>query len=121
LLLALPLALVSIAPAREAVTLEGHWVWDALGHDGRLAAVFTPTGEGTWDVAFHFEYQGKHIYRGTAEGSLTEGSLRGEVIDDTGERTFSFRGKFRKGRFRGTHSETTGGGRRRTGTLTLRG
>ncbi len=116
----LSLALVGWTVAGEPRTFRGHWEWAATGDSGSLEAVFTPTGEGTWDVSFHFNFQGPHVFSGTAEGSLDDGKLTGTVIDEDDERSFSFRGMFRNGKLRGTHFEVTGGSRRRTGTLSLR-
>jgi hypothetical protein len=120
-MLVLTIVFAPAAPAQESHTLEGHWIWDALGDTGSVEAVFTPTGEGTWEVAFHFNYRGAHVYKGTAEGSLSDGELNGEVAADDQDRTFSFRGRVRKGKFRGTHFETTGGSRRKTGSLSMKG
>lgn len=67
----------------------------------------------------------RHGYHeGTAQGSLSEGSLEGEVDDgDDGEqkRTYRFRGTFENGEFVGTHAKvSTEGEPRDLGTLTLR-
>ena len=88
-----------------------------------LRAEFTPSGrEGRWEVVFHFRFNGaQHAYRGTAEGSLDQGALRGSVQGGR-RRTFSFAGNLSGGVFEGTHAEE--GGRRgggRTGRLTLQG
>jgi hypothetical protein len=89
--------------------------------DGDVTADFTATGSDTWDVAFHFRFDGqRHVYRGTAQGSLTAGRLAGEVATENGGRRFSFDGAFSQGWFRGTHYEVKRGRSERTGTLTLR-
>lgn len=87
-----------------------------------LRAEFTPTGrDGRWEVAFHFRFNGaQHVYRGTAEGKLEGGELRGTVRGSR-QRTFTFACRHDRGQFRGTHAEVgsrRGGGN--TGTLTLR-
>lgn len=102
-------------------TLTGTFHWTGGEDKGDLEAVFTPTSEGKWDVAFHFEFDGRpHTYAGTAEGTLA-GDLKGRVRSDAGNRTFTFKGTFAGGVFRGTHAEIAGGGQHPTGTLTLRG
>ena len=55
------------------VTMNGGFVWerDDGKQEGDLAAVLTPTGDGTWDVAFSFDWEdGPHVYTGTCSGSL---------------------------------------------------
>jgi hypothetical protein len=107
----------------EDVTLNGSFVWenDEGEHKGDLKAVLTPTGEGTWSVAFHFDWEdGPHVYRGTCSGSLG-GDLSGEVTSD-GERKmqFTFSGAFEGGSFSGTHNFVDkDGAQKRAGTLTL--
>lgn len=108
--------------AQEARTLTGEYVWSGGGTGGDLEAVFTPAAEGTWDVEFRFEHRGKpHIYTGTAEGSVSEGPLRGTVLNENKKRTFTFEGEFKDGTFRGTHSEIEEGKEKSTGTMTLLG
>ena len=47
----------------ETETLNGHFVWNNRGTKGDLEAVFSATGEGQWDVAFHFSFRGKpHVH-----------------------------------------------------------
>lgn len=87
-----------------------------------LRAVFTPTGERTWEVVFHFNFNGRnHQYTGVAEGGLLEGALSGRVENQGGRRTFTFRGEFEQGKFKGEHFETTRGREEKTGSLTLKG
>lgn len=115
----------AIADDAASVTLEGDFVWERSdgNHEGDLKAVFTPTGDGEWDVAFHFEWQdGPHVYAGTAKGSLTSGALEGEVENDNEERktTFRFQGSFEDGTFTGTHAAIGKDGELKdTGTLSL--
>ena len=108
-------------PAEEnARTFKGHYRWAAIDEAGDVEAVFLPTGEETWEVSFHFEFRGSpHTYIGTAEGSVTDGKLTGEVFNERETRKFGFRGMVKEGKFRGTHFETTGGSRLRTGTLSM--
>ena len=111
-----------VTGADEPRTLKGSFEWTDAGRTGDLSAVFTPTGEGKWNVAFHFEFRGKpHIYAGTAEGTLAGGDLKGRVLNDEKNRTFSFTGAFTDGEFRGTHAEVGDDGEHATGTLTLKG
>ena len=108
-LVILSLALVLPSNAEETVTLTGEFLWTQRGNNGELEAVFTPTGKGEWDVAFHFDFRGAaHVYSGTARGSLSEGEFSGKVENEDQRRTFEFEGEFRDGLFSGTHAETTG-------------
>ena len=100
-------------------TLNGEFDWNGRAQ-GPLEAVFTPTGDGSWDVAFHFEFRNKpHTYSGTATGSLSDGELNGQVQNEDQKRSFEFRGTFADGKFKGTHEETTPGRARDTGSMTL--
>ena len=119
-LLALLVASMSFAAAEETRKFTGHYQWDGQDLSGNLEAVFTPTGESTWGVTFHFTFQGPHTFVGTAEGSLKTGKLEGTVFNERETRTFAFRGTIKKGKFRGAHFETTGGAPRTTGTLSMR-
>ena len=109
--------------AGDDVTLEGGFVWerDDGNTDGPLKAILTPTGEGSWDVKFHFDWEdGPHVYSGTCSGSL-DGDLAGDIVGD-GERKMKFRfsGKFEDGTFNGTHSFVDDeGGLKDSGTLSL--
>ena len=108
--------------AEEERTLTGTYLWEDRGRGGDLEVVFTPTTEGVWDVAFHFTFRDKpHVYSGTAEGSLSDGGLKGKVFNENKKRTFTFSGEFKDGEFNGTHAEIKGGKENRTGTLTLGG
>ena len=108
--------------AEGAQTLHGEFAWTQRNQSGDLEAVFTPTGEGTWDVSFRFEFRNSpHTYSGTAQGSLDDGELKGTVTNEDGRRTFTFEGNFTDGEFSGTHAETTGGKPASTGTLKLSG
>ena len=108
--------------AEDATTLTGEYVWTHRDAGDALEAVFIPAGEAKWNVAFHFNFRDKpHTYSGTAEGSLSEGKLEGEVRNESKERLFVFSGQFENGKFEGTHAEIRDGGKRDTGTLTLSG
>jgi hypothetical protein len=112
---------VASSAADDMVTMTGEYYWEE-GHDeGVLKKVeFTPTGEGAWDVAFYFSFRGRdHIYKGTAEGSLTEGALEGNIRNENEERSFTFSGEFADGTFTGEHSETEGSSSWSTGTMSL--
>ncbi|ANM30095.1 hypothetical protein ABI59_11700 [Acidobacteria bacterium Mor1] len=121
-MLGMALLALTAAPAisGDARTLKGEYVWNAMDGGGPLEAVFTPTGEGQWQVDFNFSFRGEdHTYSGTAEGALGSGTLKGEVMNESKKRTFTFEGSFEDGTFSGTHAETTPGRARDTGTLTL--
>lgn len=128
LLTASSLLLGTLAPSSHTLADDGKQTLTGLFDSGYqdkvrpLRAVFTPTGEGAWDVVFHFKFNGAdHQYRGVAEGGLREGLLSGRVENEGGRRTFSFRGEFKNGKFKGEHFETTRGREERTGSLTLKG
>jgi hypothetical protein len=105
----------------EERTLTGSYHWTDGGRKGDLKAVFTPTGEARWNVAFYFEFSGEpHVYSGTAEGTLAGGVLKGRVLNDGRNRSFTFAGTFTEGEFRGTHAETTDDGEHATGSLSLK-
>ncbi len=106
----------------ETTTLTGEFVWGRRGNSGDLEAIFIAAGEGEWTVDFHFFFRDKaHVYSGTAEGSLSEGTLRGTVQNENKQRTFTFEGEFQDGAFKGTHAEVEDGEEHRTGTLELSG
>jgi hypothetical protein len=103
-----------------AQTLKGTYIWEQAQETGALEAIFTPDGAGHWKVAFHFTFQGEaHVYSGTADGSLTNGSLAGRVQTDSGKGVFTFSGEFKDGKFQGSHARLTAGNEERTGTLSL--
>lgn len=110
--------------AGNDVTLAGGFVWERPNEkiDGKLEAVFTPTGDNRWDVAFHFEWEnGPHTWLGTAEGSLQSGEFSGKVVsDDDRQARFQFKGTFEGGTFSGTHAQVLeNGSLRDTGTMRL--
>lgn len=112
----------ALSLARDAThTLTGAFVWNNEDRTGDLEAKFTESGDGTWDVAFRFEWEGKpRVFSGTAEGSLSDGKLSGEVQTESKEHTFVFAGRFAEGSFSGTHAAIGKDGEKRdTGTLTL--
>lgn len=125
ILAALALSPLSIQSARaeaEKRTLTG--LYGSGFQDGPrpLRAVFTATGERTWDVVFYFVFNGRnHEYRGIAEGDLLEGPLSGRVQNEPRRRTFTFRGEFEDGTFQGDHFEISRGRERKTGSLSLGG
>jgi len=119
-LIAASILTAGLLAAEESTTLQGEFVWNARGSAGDLEAVFTPTGENTWNVDFHFEFRGDaHTYSGSAEGSLSKGTLKGEVQNENKERNFTFEGKFNDGQFKGKHAEVKDGKAQHTGSLTL--
>ena len=110
------------SPADATRTLNGEYHWTGRDNRGDLEAVFTPAGDGKWEIAFHFSFRGKdHVYSGTAEGSLSDGSLAGKVFNENQKRTFTFSGEFKDGKFSGDHAEIGEGRKQATGTLTLGG
>lgn len=103
--------------ASETRTAKGQYVWND-DSPGAIEATFTPASEGNFAVDFRFRFDGRdRHWRGTAEGSLEAGELRGTVRE--GRRTFRFSGKVAEGVFRGRHVEVYGDREEDTGSLTL--
>lgn len=101
-------------------TFAGSYLWEQAKVDGTLQAEFKPTGELSWDVSFHFTFNGSPLtYTGTAQGHLDNGTLEGRVEATGRQRTFTFKGEFKGGKFTGTHADVSRGREERTGTLTL--
>lgn len=109
----------------QEVTLTGSFVWARTDGDrtGDLEAVFTPSEEHDWTVAFHFVWEDKdHVYLGTADGNLETGTLRGTAEHLAEDRviTFRFEGEFDEGTFQGSHGWLKDDGTlEHGGTLTL--
>ena len=103
----------------ETVTLTGEYVWNR--EKGALEAVFLGAGEGSWEVSFHFSWDGQpSVWKGTAEGSLFEGKLKGKAHPDGRQSpSLMFHGSFVKGTFEGTYDGPGDDERRETGALTL--
>lgn len=125
ILAALALVLLLAAPQTPAApdtprTLSGSYVWEQADHKGTLEAEFKPAGDLHWEVSFHFTFNGSPLtYTGTADGHLDDGALEGRVEATGRQRTFTFKGEFKGGKFTGTHADVTRGREDRTGTLTL--
>ena len=116
----LAVGVAEAAKAGEKQSFKGTYTSDREQGKTKLKATFAPTGPGTWTVKFRFFSHGSgHVFSGTAEGSLSAGSLRGTVKTSDQTRTFTFHGQFSEGRFEGTHAEVLEEGERPTGTLTL--
>ena len=109
-------------PADGKVIMTGEYVWNRqAGKPGDIRAEFVPIKEGEWQVSFFFKMRGdKHVYTGTAFGSLTDGELRGKVQNERKNRTWRFSGQVSSGHFQGTHAEINRKGRESaTGTIRL--
>jgi hypothetical protein len=120
-ILLLLLGLGSLPAMASPTTLRGDYRW---GNDSpqSLEASFTAAGgKDSWYVSFYFRHAGEqHTYRGTAQGSLTGGELRGTVKTEDESRTFSFECTFQNGTCRGSHYEVSGNRRSKQGTLSLK-
>jgi hypothetical protein len=101
---------------------EGFWERNENDVTADLKAVFTPAGDHTWDIVFHYDWEDEmRAWKGSATGSLENGPLRGVGVEDRdGKRTFAFRGNVKDGVFTGEHGSERGGGWHRSGTLTLK-
>ena len=113
-------AAVPVASLDAAKVLDGQWRWHEGNEVGDLKATFEPVTANTWKVSFRFDFDGPHVYTGTAEGSFTEGGrLEGRVNSDRGRRQWRFEGTFKNGRLDGKHFEKRGPEEELSGTLTL--
>lgn len=114
---------VALAADGDSQTLTGEFVWERSDKniEGPLEAIFESTGKDTWNVVFNFTFEDEpHIYKGTAEGSLENGTLKGKVMTDDDEpRPFTFEGTFKDGQFSGTHAGERDGKPSPTGTMSL--
>ena len=102
-------------------TIEGTYNWSAQGdRQHTVTAVFNETAPGKYSVDFSFTWGNKaHVYKGTAEGSLSDGKLIGSVrADDQPNRQFGFNGTSVKGVFSGDHHEKRGNHEAGTGKIT---
>ena len=119
-LLATTAPLVLAGDKADTHTLTGEYQWNRQEDPGPIKAVFVATDANQWDVSFYFNFRDEdHVYSGTATGSLSEGTLTGEVMSDGEEpRPFFFEGAFEDGVFNGTHG-TKGEDSQETGTITL--
>ncbi len=93
--------------AGDNARFSGSYVWDRPDQktEGELDVVFTPTGEGAWNVVFRFDWEGEaREFAGTATGDL-DGELKGNVDSDDPSHPleFEFTGVFSDGKFNGTH------------------
>lgn len=101
----------------------GTFVWNnQAGKTHPIKAVFTPTGDKKWNVVFTFTWGGRgdQTYKGTAEGTLKDGEIKGDVNSTDGRRKFDFKGTFKDGQFDCTHNEKTSGKPQATGTMTIK-
>lgn len=110
----------------KEVVMTGDYKWlrgEKVRFEEKLKGVFTPKGNGEWDVSFHFKFKKRdYNYVGTAKGNLDNGQLEGEVRNDggKGKRSFTFSGDMKDGSISGTHNETTKGRAQKTGVFTLK-
>lgn len=101
------------------IVLNGEYVWGS-GSGQPIKAVFVETGENQYDVSFYFTFRERdRVYTGTARGEMGSGKLSGQVKNGSRVRNFTFEGQFKDGRFSGSHTETTAGNERDTGTIWL--
>ncbi|MCW8132388.1 MAG: hypothetical protein KIS92_18720 [Planctomycetota bacterium] len=105
------------ADAKEE-TLNGTFAWSREnGKTHPIKAVFTQTGDKTWNVVFTFKWgKDDQVWKGTATGELGNGEVKGDAKTPDGKRNFSFVGGFKDGKLDFTHKE----GRNDTGTMSLK-
>ncbi|MCZ7646080.1 MAG: hypothetical protein M5U26_12465 [Planctomycetota bacterium] len=104
------------------VTCKGTFSWSNeknQKHD--IKGVFTPNGDKKWNVVWTFTWKGgAQTWKGTAEGDLTNGEVKGEGLHPNGKRTFSFVGAAKDGNMEIKHTETTGGRPKDTGVMVIK-
>ena len=109
--------------AEGDVSLNGTFIWPTnKTKDFPIQSVFTPAGEKKWTVVFSFIWdKGQQTWKGTAEGDLKTGEVKGEGFHPNGKRNFTFSGTFTKeGVLNCTHNEVIGGKLKATGTMILK-
>lgn len=118
------LLLVGCGPAdaadkAQARTFTGEYQWDNGGR-GPLEAEFRPTGEETWKLVFRFRFDGKrYTWKGTARGSLEDGSEITGTARGGGGRTWEFEGTVDGGVIVASHAEKRGDRLQESGTFRL--
>lgn len=113
-----------LLPAAEPVVLEGSFNWTKQGEKTHpLKATFTSTGKDKWDVVFSFKWKNKpQNWKGTAEGDLNGGALKGTAETNGGKRTWEYSGKASDGVLKCNHTQLTRNGQEnevKTGTFEL--
>ena len=103
------------------VKLNGTFVWsNQKGKSHDVTGTFTPSGDKKWAAVFNFKWSGKpQTWKGTAEGTLKDGEIKGDIKSEDGKRNFNFTGNFKDGKFECTHNELSRGKPQPTGTMTL--
>ncbi|NRA38433.1 MAG: hypothetical protein HRU15_09855 [Planctomycetes bacterium] len=108
------------APKEHAIA--GNYNWSAQGNSQHtVRAVFTASGQvNAYDVKFYFKWgNDQRVYSGTAQGSVVNGALEGEVTaDNQPNRHFVFKGTSTNGSFAGDHHEMKGTWKEPTGKIT---
>ena len=107
--------------AQGDVTLSGTFVWsNAKDKVTPIKAVFTPNGDKKWTVVYTFNWSGAQSWKGTAEGDLSSGEVKGDATHSNGKRKFTFSGTAKNGQIDCTHNETTSGKPQPTGSMTVK-
>jgi hypothetical protein len=109
--------------ADKDLKLSGTFVWaNQPDQTHPISAVLTPNGDKKWTVVYTFNWGGKGAqnWKGTAEGDLQNGAIKGEGFHPDGRRKFTFTGTSKDGKLNCTHTEITSGTPQATGTMTLK-
>src|ERR1041384_3118053 len=106
-----------LAEDKKDITMTGTFVWDKKkGQNHDIKAVFTPNGDKKWNVVFTFQWAmgknkhkdgGEQSWKGTAEGDLVNGDIKGEGLHPNGVRKFTFTGTSKDGKIDATHTEVS--------------
>jgi hypothetical protein len=100
----------------------GTFVWsNGRGKANPITAVFTPNGDKKWNAVFTFTWgKNEQVWKGTVEGTLKDGEIKGEVKNGDEKRKFNFTGAAKDGQFECTHNEMTSGRPVATGTMVIK-
>lgn len=115
-------ALAAAQPGAGDLKFAGTFVWNNKKDKSHpINAVFTPNGEKKWNVVFTFNWgKGPQTWKGTAEGTLKDGEIKGDVKSGDEKRNFNFTGAEKNGAFECTHNELKGGKPLATGSMTIK-
>ena len=110
---------LSVDAAQTTQSFDGEYQW-SQGGDGALEAEFRPDGEDQWKIKFRFKFSSRdYTWKGTAEGSLEDGSPVTGTAKGGGGRTWEFEGTVQDGVMIAKHAEKRGGSLQQTGSFKI--
>ena len=100
-------------------TFSGEYQW-SQGGDGALEAEFRPNGENQWKIKFRFKFNKKnYTWKGTASGSLEDGTEVQGTAKGGGGRIWEFEGAIQDGLLIASHAERWDGELQQPGTFKI--